>query len=181
MNNSKIKIVWTEEGILNYSNLLSDALPHLQSAYCDTTAPEVASVLFSITNHILIEAAKATNKFVDLGKAPEERKPSVPPALKSSLREKAEALKHFNDSKASPLATQTEVNDALNKLKVAKPHNQNITRRHKVSIESERDNNLLQLLSGQPKDIFKAFKKARASQSQKLKLLQVGENTYSDD
>ena len=178
---SKVKILWTEEGILSYRNLLSDTLPLLQSSYCDTTAPEVASVLFSITNHILNEAAKATNKFVDLGKAPKEKKPFVPPALKSSLREKAEALKHFNNTKASPLATPTEVNDALSKLKLAKARTQNITRRHKVSIESERDNNLLQLLSGQPKDIFKAFKKARSSQSQKLKLLQVGDNNYSDE
>ena len=181
VSHSKFKILWTDEGILNYSNLLSGALPLLQSDYSGTTNTEVASVLFRVTNHILLEASKATNKSVELGKAPKEKKPFVPPEIKSALKEKEKALKFLNDTKQNPLTTPTEMKDATTKLKSAKALHQSLTRKHKVSIESDRDNHLLQLLSKQPKEIFKSFKSSRSSQSQKLKLLHVEENVYSDE
>ena len=43
---SKHKILWTEDGISAYQQLLSHALPPLQHDYCDVSEPEIASVLF---------------------------------------------------------------------------------------------------------------------------------------
>ena len=42
---TKHKIVWSEEGIEGYQNLLNKTLPDLQQGYCDVDTPEVASVL----------------------------------------------------------------------------------------------------------------------------------------
>ena len=84
---SRHKIHWTEEGIEDYKDLLSSSLPVLNSEYCDVTAPESASVLFQVTNHMLSEAAKGTNKYTELGKAPKAKKPFVPPEIKAAEKQ----------------------------------------------------------------------------------------------
>ena len=143
--------------------------------------PEVASVLFNVTNHMLIEAAKQTNKFVEVGKAPKVKKPFIPSEIRSAQKVKEITLKHKNFTDANPNATITDKEDAVIKLKSAKSLHQKALRNHKVSQEIERDNQLLALLSKQPKDIFKAFKNAKSSQSSKLKSPQVGKKTYSEE
>ena len=42
---------------LEYRNLLDQTLPSLQSDYSSVDEPEVASILFQVTNHMLTEAA----------------------------------------------------------------------------------------------------------------------------
>ena len=64
VQNTKHKVHWSDQGILDYEDLLARTLPDLQDGYCDVTDPEVASVLFRVTNHVLTEAAKKTNDFV---------------------------------------------------------------------------------------------------------------------
>ena len=73
------KILWSEAGISEYQKLLSQSLPPLLTDYRDTTEPEVATILFKVTNNILNEAAKSTNKHVEVGKVPKPRKTSIPP------------------------------------------------------------------------------------------------------
>ena len=82
VEHTKYKVHWSEEGILEYQNLLSQTLPSLQSDYCDVSEPEVASVLFQVTNHILTEAARRTNKCIELGKAPKAKKPFIPSEIR---------------------------------------------------------------------------------------------------
>ena len=130
---------------------------------------------------MLIEAAKQTNKFVEVGKAPKVKKPFIPSEIRSAQKVKEITLKHKNFTDANPNATITDKEDAVVKLKSAKSLHHKALRNHKVSQEIERDNQLLALLSKQPKDIFKAFKNAKSSQSSKLKSLQVGNKTYSEE
>ena len=96
VEHTKHKIVWSEEGIKAYQNLLSMTLPKLELEYSDIDLPETASVLFKVTNHILTEAAKSTNKFIDLGKSPKFRKPRIPPDIREALKTKGDALKALN-------------------------------------------------------------------------------------
>ena len=86
VEHTKHKIMWSEEGIRAYQSLLSLTLPDLEVEYSDVREPEVASVLFQVTNHILTEAAKATNKFINLGKSPHPRKLSIPPEIRHALK-----------------------------------------------------------------------------------------------
>ena len=48
--------------------------------HCNITEPDV--VLYQVTNHVLNEAAKATNKYIELGKASNPRKPYIPAEIK---------------------------------------------------------------------------------------------------
>ena len=51
----------------------------------------MASVLFQVTIHILNEAAKSTNKCIDLGKAPKAKKPFI----LSEIKQMSERLSDF--------------------------------------------------------------------------------------
>ena len=181
VNHIKHKIVWSEEGIVEYQNLLSKTLPSLQSDYIDIEEPEMASVLFQVTNHILNEAAKHTNKSVELGIPSKPRKPSIPSDITAALQTKGEALKHLNKVSANEATTPSEKEEATVNFKATKAAHQNLIRKHNVSQEIKRDNDLLDLLSKSPKNISEAFKSAKSSESTKVKSLKVGENTYVED
>ena len=178
VKHSKYKVLWSEEGILEYQNLLSQTLPSLQSDYCDVSEPEVASVLFRVTNHILNEAAKRTNKCIELGKAPKAKKPFIPSEIKQALKSKEDALKKLNNIDAR---TATEKQSATDEYKSAKSVHQKLVRKHNISQEVDTDNDLLALLSKQPKEIFKSFRNAKAGQAAKVKTLHVGNKTYTED
>ena len=76
IKHTKHKIIWTDEGMLQYQMLVSKTLPTLQTDYCEVSEPEVASVLFQITNHILTDADKKTNKSIDIGRPGNNSKPT---------------------------------------------------------------------------------------------------------
>jgi hypothetical protein len=179
VEHTKYKVHWSEEGILEYQNLLSQTLPSLQSDYCDVSEPEVASVLFQVTNHILTEAARRTNKCIELGKAPKAKKPFIPSEIREAIKIKDDALTKLNHTDANTHAMEKEA--ATNEFKAAKAAHQKLVRKHNVSKEVDRDNNLLTLLSKQPKEIFKSFRNAKSDQAAKVKTLHVGNNTYTEE
>ena len=82
---------------------------------------------------------------------------------------------------ANTKATTVDKEEAVNNFKSDKSIHRNLLRKHKVSQEIDKDNKPLNLLSKQPKDIFKAFKNANSSQTEKLKSLQVGNKIYSEE
>ena len=176
INHNKHKIIWSDEGIVEYQMLLSSILPSLHTDYADVATPEMASVLFQVTNHVLTEAAMQTNKSVNLGKVAKPRKPIIPTDIKAALKHKDDTLRHLNSLGAS----NPEKEIAKAAFKKAKAEHQNLVRKHNVSLEVSRDNKLLEILSKQPKDIFKAFKSNKASDSAKVKSLKVGNRTYSE-
>ena len=180
INHTKHKIYWDDDGVAAYQELLSDVIPSLQASYSVVTEPEVASVLFRVTNHILTEAARQTNKSVELGKEVRPRKPVIPNDIRTAMKVKAEALKNLNLVDTSESSTGDERKSAKAAFIKAKSEHQNLVRKHNVNQEVARDSNLLDLLSKQPRDIFKAFKRNKTDDSSKLKALKVGNRTYTE-
>merc|ERR1711974_395032 len=120
IEHSKHKVKWTKDGILEYKKLLENTLPSLQTDYCDFTEPEMVSVLFQLTHHMLTSAAMNTNKCVVLGKAPKVKKPSIPPPVKAAIKAKDDALKLFNNVDNDPSANDIAKQDAKLQLRAAK-------------------------------------------------------------
>ena len=175
------KILWSDAGIAEYRNLLSHTLPKLHYEYSTIVEPEVASVLFKVTNHILNEAAKATNKHIEVGKLPKPRKARIPSEVNVALKAKEVALKNLNNVTRNDSTTESEKDDALTLFKTAKSFHQKVIRNHRVAQESSRDDDLLDILSKQPRDIFKKFRNNKSSQSTKVKSLLVGNKVYSEE
>ena len=127
------------------------------------------SVLLQVTNHVLTEAAKLTNKTKILGKEPKPRKVTIPPDIRNALKAKNDAIKLLENS------TDKEAAKIL--FKEAKSAHQKLVRKHNVSQQVSRDNKLLELLSKQPRDIFKAFRNNKSGAPGMLNYLTVGDKT----
>ena len=64
--NTKHRIIWSDDGILQYRDLLTSTLLNIQSNWKSPKTPISYSVLLQCTNKALISAAKHTNTFIDL-------------------------------------------------------------------------------------------------------------------
>ena len=181
VSNTKHKVEWSEEGILEYQELLSDSLPGLQEDYCDVHDPEAVSVLLQVTNHIRSSAAKSTNKYLDLGKPPKNRKPYIPSEIIAALKFKENKHNDLIQFETNLKATKAEKDNAKAEYKSAKSLHQNLVRKHNVSKEIERDDEFNDILSKQPSKVYKTIKNRKSSQSSKLKSLKVGDKTYNEE
>ena len=181
VQNAKHKVEWSEQGILDYQELLTHSLPSLQEEYFDLSDSESASVLLQITNHVLSSAAKATNKHVVLGIAPKQRKPSIPSEIKAAVKNKESKQNYMNQIDADPSFLQAEKDLAKAEYKAAKALHQNLVRKHNTNKEIEQDDDFNEILSKKPKQIFKTIKNRRSSQTTKLKSLQVGDKIYTEE
>ena len=179
IEHSKHKVVWSDEGILEYQNLLAQVLPQIASNYVDSPEAGSSSVFFQTTTHILTSAAKLTNKVIELGKPPKTKKTVVPPEIKIAMSQKSKAHELLLTAVKNGAATE-EVMLAKHKFKEAKSNLQNLVRKDRVSREVARDSFLNKILTDQPKDIFKAVK-ANKPKISEVKKLVVGNKVYTDD
>ena len=147
-----------QQGVSEYRDLLTHTLPSLHDEYCDLSDPESVSVLLQLTNHILSEAAKATNKHVVLKIAPKPRKASIPSEIESSVKKKELKLNYLNKIDADPSSLQADKDLARAEYKAAKSVHQNLVRKYNISKEINQDDEFHDIISKQPKQIFKTIK-----------------------
>ena len=179
IEHSKHKVVWSDEGILEYQKLLAQALPQIASDYVDSLEAGSSSVFFQTTTHILTSAAKLTNDVIELGKPPKNKKTFVPSEIRIAMKQKCEAHKLLQTALANGAASDA-VAHARDSFKEIKSKLQSLVRKDRVSKEVARDSFLNQILSEQPKDIFKAVRANKPKNSEIKKLL-VGNKVYTDE
>ena len=126
VQHTKHRILWSEQGILDYQKLLAQSLPPLELNYCDVSDPEVATILFKVTNHILSEAAKQPNKSVVIGKGPKVKKPKTPSEILLAMKQKSVALKTLNNARTNHSSTAAEKENALKSYNEVKSCLQNL-------------------------------------------------------
>ena len=66
--NTRHKVIWAEESLQEYTDLITPVLTELRKLWLDSSSPTSLSVLLSQTNNVLTSAAKATQKVIDLSK-----------------------------------------------------------------------------------------------------------------
>ena len=182
ISSTKHKIIWSDEGIQAYQELLSLTLPSLQSDEEDLLHGS-ASFLFQATNHILTSAAKNTNEFRNLSSSStKSRKPFIPPEIRNAMKLQSEAHSHVKQLLQQAQApSEAELSSARSHLKSAKSEYQNLVRKVNVSRECERDSDLMDLLSKQPRKVFQKIKSQKSKDSTKIKTLKVDNKIYSDE
>ena len=105
VDNDRLKILLSEEGIENYESVVSDHFSRLRSTWCDPSSPALMSILLSSTYSLLSSAASSTNKAISLGSA-RSPKPRCHPhivAAQKDLLSKHENLKRIKSSPAPDL------------------------------------------------------------------------------
>ena len=177
---TKHKILWSEEGVLAYQELLQHTLPSLQHQDCEDLQPGAASVLFQITNHILTSAAKQSNKVVELSK-PHRAKP-VPTPTDILVAAKAKSVAHKNLlALRSSNTTKDELLNAQATFNLAKAAHQNAVRKFNVKQECVRDEEFHEILTKNPREVFRRIKSKKAKESSSIDALHVGDKLYTND
>ena len=88
VQNLKHKILWSEDDIPAYQNILSTRLLQLQDDWSNPSSPVSFSLLLQLTNEALSAAAKLTHKFRDLSKEFKPQKYKTPPELSKASSDK---------------------------------------------------------------------------------------------
>ena len=178
--NTKHRIKWSEEGILDYRNLLSPRLQNIQNNWRNPASPISFSVLLQCTNQALTAAAKLSNKSIDLSKElPPKRIFKVPEV---TAAEKVKKTAHNNLQKATsdPSTTPLQLSMAKDAFSDARGAHRRVWRRHQANAEQERDRKLSSICTKNPSEAYKHLKTARASSSKKISEIKVGDTVYSD-
>ena len=68
LSNDRVKIFWDEANLPDDQLLASGYLSKLRERWSEVSSPSSISLLLSCTNDALVSAAKATNKYIKLGK-----------------------------------------------------------------------------------------------------------------
>ena len=179
---TKHKVLWSDEGKEEYKQLLSHTLPALQELDYDDLLPGAASLLFHTTNHILTTAACQTNKVLDLSKPPENNNtPRLPATVSAAMKSKAVAHKKLLSVSCNPNATKSEIIEAKANFKKVKALHQNVVRNHINNQDCERDDKFLEILSKDPRSVFRRLKSKRSKDSSKIDKLHVAEKVYTNE
>ena len=97
------------------------------------------------------------------------------------MKVKKDALDKLHSVELNTTASTHELEEARAVYKASKAQHQALVRNMNVAKEVQRDTFFNEILSSQPRQIFKAIKSKKSSQSENIKKLSVGEKLYTDE
>ena len=172
--NNRVKIIWSEEGIKSYENLLNTHLDDLASRWSNVNSTSSISILLSATNEILHLAATKTNDFIELSR-PGKQKPKLNPEL-LKLRNKVLHL-HRQRSQLPNDCTISDRQRIQDELAAARSVYKKSLREARQSDEDTRDSQLSSFPSN-PSTIFKSLRQSKNVASNSLSQLRVGDMVF---
>ena len=110
--NDEHRIVWSDDGILAYRDLLSATLPTLLDNWKNPVSPVSFSVLMQCTNEALTNAAKLTNKCIDLSKDKHRRVAHKHSDVIETEKAKKDAHTNMKNVLSNPTSTQLQKSSA---------------------------------------------------------------------
>ena len=180
VDNERVKIVWSDEGVRDYENALADNLTRLRNTWCEPSSPALMSVLLSTTYSMMLTAASTTNKSVQLGKRSQQR-PSIPPdirAAQQNLMKKHKLLKQVKSSQNSDLSALEAARLAHSDARAAY---RQAVRGEQRDRAIKRDLLLSSVCSSNPRSVFKTIKSIKSVSSTKISELHVKDKIYKGD
>ena len=176
--NTRHRVIWSEERLQEYCDLLHPVLAELQDTWLADKSPSTLSVLLEHTNNTLSAAAKATQKIIFLNKEHKDRRPSIPDDLKV-----ASAQHNYNHAALKKLLS--DPNNHVDDVAEAKFHFnksrailQNLKRQYSVSKDAERDEKLMDMLSKNPRSLMSSIRASKRN-SVTLNQLHVGNDIFT--
>ena len=118
VENTRYKVIWNDDSLEAYSDLVSPVLADLRETWLDPTSPSSISILLQQTNNILSSAAKATQKCVDLGAQHKSKKMKIPENIQAASKILQKHNEDLTKLLEAPSCSSINVENA--KLAVAK-------------------------------------------------------------
>ena len=77
MENNRHKIIWNEDTLDDYADLVNPVLDELRATWLDDHTPSSISMLLSQTHEVLTQAPKSLNKSIDMAKKTKSRRTHI--------------------------------------------------------------------------------------------------------
>ena len=179
VENNRVKVIWSEDGIAEYRTTIGQTLANLRESIAEPLTPSSMSYLLSSTYTLLSNAACSTNRSIKLSavrRLPPAKSPAIS-RLQSSLLSSHREVSRLLASKSPPesiLAAREALSRAKSALKQA-------TRAHHRTAGLKRDASLNSIMDRNPMSLFRTIKSSKAAQSSTISSIRVGDDTYSGD
>ena len=177
IENTRHRIVWSDDGITAYQKILIPHLRRLQDQWLSSPTSSCLSLLLSSTNNVLTSCSKLTNKTIELSEFKPSKTQSTPVQIRLSsnrLRKMARKLKHLDSlhNRNSPI-----VNEFRLKYNTERTRHRKLCRMFKARETMNRDARLLK----DPSVTFTQIRRSKRCQAGKLHKLTVGQDTFYGD
>ena len=180
VNNTRIRIKWSESGIKKYQNLVPAQLARTWEMWSDPTSKSSLSVLLQSTNSILNTAASLTNRKIDLGASPKQQQPVI--ISKKVQQSQRTLLKHHRSLQAAARTMSAdEIFNLKNDYNKARSEHRRLERKIKARMKYKRDQHLFSILESNGTTYHRTVKTSRRSSAGNVQKLQVRDKTYLGD
>ena len=174
LDNNRAKVLWTDEGIEQYQNLVSPHFTRLQNLWLKNPTLTSVSLLLQSTNKILTQCAEATNKTIPLSGPKMAKKFSTPKPVRVSQNALKKMNKHLRKVTEGHTTGMADVVKLKNNYNTARLAHRKLERQYKAKDSYVRDQNL----SKGPSFVYKSIKASKRSRVRKIQKLTVGKKTY---
>ena len=100
--NTRVKVIWDQEGQCQYESLLSSTLPLLKSSLMNPASPSLTTILLDCTNFALNRAAELSFKIIPLSKPPSHKKQLPSPEVRHAQSVASRAAQALQAVQSSP-------------------------------------------------------------------------------
>ena len=181
IENTRHKIIWTEEGAREYEHIVSCHLPRIREQWLDTSSETSMSILLETTNMILAQAALQVNKSVSLSSKTSPKSSTIPAYIRRSNRSVAKAARQLKIQSQNPNIFPEVLEETRSKYRNKKSEHRKIVRRRRMLENIKRDTRLTSVLSDCPttaSKLFQAIRSLSKSSTPDVKKLFVRDRVY---
>ena len=181
MENNRHRIIWSEENLQNYCDLIHPVLADLQATWLDDSpSPSSISVLLQQTNTVLSSAAKFTQKVIPLNRKPKPKKVHIPSELVEASSTHNLSHKNLKQVLKNPSSSKVETDMARLEFSKSRASLQRVKRQANIHNEALAAQKLHTILSSNPRSLFTAVKSNKRD-SVSINKLSVGDDLYVGD
>ena len=98
LENTRVRITWSDKGAAEYERLVTPLLKSLREKWLNSSSIPAMSVLLQMTNFAMSYAASVTNRSVNLGVKPGARKPCTPRTIRTAKQRLNRAHRKWKQS-----------------------------------------------------------------------------------
>ena len=174
--NNRVKIHWTDAGVFDYKNCVSENLSKLRSTWLDASSRGSFSVLLQSTNAFMDICAKKTNSFTSLANKPKTKSVKKPRYVELSERRLLRSHKLMKTKVGDPVYAQLSRSH-----KYLRRNHHQLLRYSNMQQGITRDRILNKICTQNPSSAYKSIKTMSKPRTSKISKLRVGIRTYLGD
>ena len=177
IEHARQKIMWSEEGIARYEEVLSTKLSEIRLKWLNPTSRSSLAVLLATTSNVMNRVACDTNKHTNLNAVTK----LLPVKVPAEVRRSETNLKILQKSVKLENKYSEGWRAAQESLKQAKIQHRALTRKYRHSKEIHQNEVFFSILSSKPSSAFSAIRAAKRTRTAQVPFVTVGEKEYSGE